>query len=198
VVAWDFPTLRHPTRDAHRLARAARYHPPGKHTPRVRAVAPDIETAAEGTHTSRVRVHRYLKSLRRQLPKGVSILTTVPWPSEVRRGHYPYRTAVRGSDALMPMTYWYNRSPGAVTSYSIRWLRRFHQPVLPIGQGFDSKLDAPYLRHSNQHREIAAFMLSARRSHVRAISLWSWQTAGREQWFALSHNRHAFQISRHH
>lgn len=47
VVAWDFPTLVDPVAGEHRLAKAARYRCTG--CPRVAAVAPDVETAAEGT-----------------------------------------------------------------------------------------------------------------------------------------------------
>jgi len=78
VVAWDFPLLSHPQAEARRLAKAARFRAPGKGTPRVSAVAPDIETPAEGTHTSGLAVTRYLRALRHYLPKGTAILATVP------------------------------------------------------------------------------------------------------------------------
>lgn len=198
VVAWDFPLLSHPREEARRLARAARYRAPGKGTPRIAAVAPDIETPAEGTHTSARAVIRYLRALRHDLPKGTAILATVPWPSEVRRGRYPYEAVATHADALIPMAYWYNRSPSAVTAFSVRWLRRFHKPVLPVGQGYDSRLDAPYLPHSNQRREVRAFLRTARHLHVRAVSLWVWQTAGPAQWDALRAYRRAFRLHWHH
>ena len=44
--------------------------PPGSGTPLVRAVAPDIETAAEGTAISAAAVTAYLTELRRLLPAG--------------------------------------------------------------------------------------------------------------------------------
>jgi hypothetical protein len=111
----------------------------------------------------------------------------------MRRGRYPYGAVARHSDALIPMTYWYNRSPARVTAFSVRWLRHHHhRPVLPVGQGYDSRIDAPYLPRSNQRREVRAFLRTARHLHVRAISLWSWQTAGTAQWDALRHFRHAF------
>jgi hypothetical protein len=191
VVAWDFPTLAHPTADARRLAAAARYRAPGRGTPRVAAVAPDIETGAEGTRSSAERVALYLRTLHRLLPH-TPILSTVPWPSELRRGRFPYTTVARYSTAIMPMAYWYNRNPAAVTQYSIRWLRRYHRPVFPVGQGYDSHIDAPYLPHSHQSREVALFFRAALRNHVTAVSLWSWQTAGKAQWRALAKYRHSF------
>ena len=184
--------LTHPRREARRLAAAVRYDPPGRHTPHVAAVAPDIETPSEGTHSSGQRVVAYLRALRRALPRRVAILSTVPWPSEMRRGRYPYGAVARHSDALIPMTYWYNRSAGQVTAFSIWWLRQQHKPVLPVGQGYDSRIDAPYLRPSHQRREVRAFLRAAHRLHVRAVSLWSWQTAGPAQWGALFDFRRSF------
>ncbi len=192
VVPWDFPLLNNPRGDAYRLAKAARYRVRGAHMPTIRAIAPDIETGAEGTRIGAARVRTYFLWLRRYLPRSTSILSTVPWPSENRRGRFPYTTIARYSNALMPMAYWYNRNAYSVTNYSIRWLQRFHRPVLPVGQGFDSKLDASYLPHSNQWREIADFMHAARNNHVRAVSLWSWQTAAKPQWRALAAYRHVF------
>src|SRR4051812_30918628 len=191
VVAWDFPTLENPTADARRLAAAARYRAPGRGTPRVAAVAPDIETGAEGTRSSQHRVQVYLQTLRRLLPH-TPILATVPWPSELRRGHFPYGTVAHYANAIMPMTYWYNRDPSAVTEYSIRWLRRYHRPVLPVGQGYDSKLDASYQPHSHQNHEITLFFRAALHNHAPAVSLWSWQTAGKAQWHALAHYNKSF------
>jgi hypothetical protein len=192
VVPWDFPTMENPQADARRLALAASYRRGRSGTPLVRAVAPDIETGSEGTRLTTPRVRIYLRTLRTLLPKGTSILATVPWPSEQRRGRFPYGTIAAHSTALMPMTYWYNRSPGAVTTYSIRWLGQFHRPILPVGQGYDSTIDAPYLPHSNQAYEIVQFLRAARLAGVRAVSLWSWQTAGRVQWRALAAYRGAF------
>ena len=184
VVAWDFPELKNPTRDAKRLVRAAKVT--ARHGLRVAAVAPDIETPSEGTHTSAARVAKYLKTLRRLLPKNVAILATVPWPSSVRRGHYPYATVARYSDALLPMAYWYNNKPQVVTANSIAYLRRFHKPVQPVGQGYDGKLDVPSLPHNNLRKQMPAFLRTARQLRVSAVSVWSWQSAPRVTWSALA------------
>ena len=183
VVAWDFPRLRHPYRDAHRLARAARVR--GAHGERVSAVAPDIETPAEGTFNAAWRVRRYLHALHVYLPKNVSILTAVPWPSRYRIGDYPYHAVATYSDVLVPMAYWYNNRPTDVTARSIRYLRRFHRPVQPVGQGYDGRLDVPGLRHNNLRRQVPAFFRTAHRHGARAVSLWSWQAAPPAAWHAL-------------
>ena len=184
VIAWDFPTLSRPVDDARRLARAATFHCGG--CPRVAAVAPDIETAAEGTHIGDAAVARYYTTLRRLLPADVAILATVPWPSELRTGRYPYARTAALADALMPMAYWYNRSPALVTTTSMRFLTRFKRPIMPVGQGYDGRLDVPWLRPDRHPGlSVRAFLVTAKRGGATAVSLWSWQTTGSQQWSAL-------------
>ena len=191
VVAWDFPSLRHPVRDAHRLAHAARFHR-GSSGPHVAAVAPDIETPAEGTFNAAWRVRQYLRVLNRHLPKGVTILATVPWPSRYRLADYPYRTVAQGSDVLVPMAYWYNNPPREVTARSISYLRRFNKPVQPVGQGYDGKLDVPSLRHNRLAREVPVFFRTAHSKGARAVSIWSWQSAPHATWRALARAHRLF------
>ena len=190
VVAWDFPRLRHPGRDAYRLARAARVRVAGgRH---VAAVAPDIETPSEGTFNAGWRVRTYLRALRHFLPADVSILTAVPWPSRYRVGDYPYGIVAAHSDVLVPMAYWYNNRPADVTARSIRYLRRFHRPVQPVGQGYDGRLDAPGLRHNNLSRQVPIFFRTAHQQGARAVSLWSWQAASPVVWNALGRSHQWF------
>jgi hypothetical protein len=191
VVAWDFPTLADPVADARRMAKAARYRCPG--CPRIAAVAPDVETAAEGTRIGVAAVDRYYRALRAALPPDIAILATVPWPSEKRIGRYPYVRTAALADALMPMAYWYNRSPGGVTTTSMNYLHALHRPVMPVGQGFDGRLDAPYL-NADRHpgASVQAFLDAARAHGAQAVSLWSWQTTGDEQWTALTAARKLF------
>ncbi|MCW2599988.1 MAG: copper amine oxidase-like protein [Frankiales bacterium] len=191
VVAWDFPELVDPAADALRMARAARFSCPG--CPRVAAVAPDVETAAEGTRIGEQTVARYYSTLRRALPRDVAILATVPWPSEMRTGHYPYARTASLVDALMPMAYWYNRSPAVVTATSMAYLRRFHKPVMPVGQGYDGRIDAPNLAADpDPGGSVRSFLRTAKRRGARSVSLWSWQTTGGQQWAALAGARGLF------
>lgn len=183
VIAWDFPELNHPVADARRLARAAKFVAHGGG--RVSAVAPDIETPAEGTHSTPGAVRLYLKTLRRLLPASVPILATVPWPSSARVGRYPYAAVAAHSDALLPMAYWYNNSPSAVTAASVKYLRRFHRPVMPVGQGYDGRIDVPSLPSNNLGRQVPAFFATAHRLGARAVSLWSWQSSPNVTWRAL-------------
>jgi hypothetical protein len=191
VVAWDFPSLADPVADAHRMAKAALYRCQG--CPRVAAVAPDVETAAEGTRIGTAAVTRYYLTLRALLPQDIAILATVPWPSEHRTGKYPYARTAALTDALMPMTYWYNRSAGGVTTTSMNYLNQLHRPVMPVGQGFDGRVDAPYLMADlHPGRSVEAFLTSARAHGAQAVSLWSWETTGSQQWMALMQARANF------
>ena len=191
VIAWDFPTLQHPVADAQRMARAATFHCGA--CPRVAAVAPDIETAAEGTRISETAVATYYTTLRRLLPAAVPILATVPWPSEKRVHRYPYARTARLADALVPMAYWYNRDPAQVTATSMAYLARFGKPVMPVGQGYDGRLDAPYLAADpDPGGSVKAFLTTAKRRGATHVSLWSWQTTGAQQWAALAHGNGLF------
>jgi hypothetical protein len=195
VDAWDFHRLRRPGYDAHRLARAARVRTASGQ--RVAAVAPDIETPAEGTFNASWRVRAYLRALRRELPADVSIITAVPWPSRYRIGDYPYRAVAAHSDVLVPMAYWYNNRPTDVTARSIHYLRRFNRPVQPVGQGYDGRLDVPGLRHNNLSRQVPMFFWTAHKHGARAASLWSWQAAPPAAWHALVKAHRLFPAKRH-
>lgn len=185
LIAWDFPKLVDPEGDALRLAGAAQWRAEGGG--RVAAVAPDVETAAEGTHLSPDAVARYYRTLRAALPPHVAILATVPWPSEKRVGAYPYAEAAAYSDAFVPMAYWYNRPPEVVTAMSMQWLARFGLPVMPAGQGYDGRVDAPYLAEDADPRaSMQRFVDTARAHGARSISLWSWQTVYPQAWEVLA------------
>jgi hypothetical protein len=185
VVAWDFPKLIDPEADALRMAAAATWERPG--VPRVAAVAPDVETAAEGTQLSPDAVTRYYATLRAALPPEVAVLATVPWPSEKRTGFYPYAQTAAFSDAFVPMAYWYNRPPAVVTETSMLWLAQFGLPVMPVGQGYDGRIDAPYLPEDpDPAGSVQAFVDAARTHGAASISLWSWQTTGGPQWDVLA------------
>jgi hypothetical protein len=193
VIAWDFPTLKNPRADALRMARAAKYRCAG--CPIVAAVAPDVETAAEGTKISAATVRAYYITLRQNLPSYIAILATVPWPSENRTGRYPYAMTAAFADAILPMAYWYNRSPMEVTNTSMRWLSRFKKPIMPVGQGYDGRLDAPYLpRDPRPGSSVLAFLRTAKAHGARSVSLWSWQTTGRQQWLALKMGHGMFPV----
>jgi hypothetical protein len=184
VIAWDFPQLRNPVADARRLAAAAKYTVHG--APRVAAVAPDIETGSEGTVLTNARVETYLKALRRMLPSHVAIIGVTPWPSEKRIGHYPFGGVAKYADALAPMAYWVNRDPATVAAQTMKRLKRYGKPVMPIGQAYDPRIDVPGLPYGPPSRDdVTDFLKVASKMGAPAASLWVWQFASRGQWQAL-------------
>lgn len=196
IIAWDFPTLKNPEIDAKRMAAAAKFTCRG--CARVAAVAPDVETAAEGTRLSGPAVHRYYTTLRERIGPNIAILATVPWPSEKRTRTYPYRQTAALSDALLPMAYWYNREPSVVTATSMRYLKQFKRPIMPVGQGYDGRLDAPYLAvDPAPGLSVLEFLRAAKAGGAKHISLWSWQTTGPQQWYSLKLARTMFPAQRH-
>jgi hypothetical protein len=185
VIAWDFPQLKNPLADARRLAAAANFRVPG--APRIMAVAPDIETGAEGTKLTGHAVDTYLKTLRRLLPNDVSIIGVVPWPSEKRLGRYPFDVVAKWSDAVAPMAYWVNRDPATVVRQSMQRLGRYRKPVLPIGQAYDPRIDVPTLKWGPPSRaQMDAFFRTADAQGAESVSLWVWQFASPDQWKALA------------
>ncbi len=194
VIAWDFPFLANPKADAMRLAKAALYVPPGRGTPRVAAVAPDIETGSEGTRLTGHAVRIYYRELRRLLPKHIAILATVPWPSELRIGRYPYAESALYADAFIPMAYWMNRDPSTVARRSIAFLKKYGKPIMPAGQAYDPKIDRPDLTHlrTPSLKAVTHFIKASQEAGSPAVSLWVWQTADRNHWTAIGRARNLF------
>ena len=102
-------------------------------------------------------------------------------------GLYPYKAVARHSDAILPMTYWYDNSPREVTAASFAFLRRYHRPIQPVGQGYDGKLDVPSLPHNNLRKQMPMFFVTARQNGASAVSLWSWQAAPPIAWAYMSY-----------
>ncbi|HVF03465.1 MAG TPA: hypothetical protein VNA20_01375 [Frankiaceae bacterium] len=184
VIAWDFPQLKNPVADAHRLAAAAKFRVAG--APRVAAVAPDIETSSEGTILTNQRVDTYMKTLRKLLPDDIAIIGVTPWPSEKRLGRYPFGGVAKYSDALAPMAYWVNRDPATVARQTMQRLKKYGKPVMPIGQAYDPRIDVPGLKWGPPSKaQVDAFLKTSRSMGAPAASLWVWQFASKGQWQAL-------------
>ena len=187
VIAWDFPQLKHPVLDARRLARAAWHDAdPGKGVLRVAAVAPDIETGAEGTLLSAGAIDAYYQELRRRLPSTTAILATIPWPSEHRLGRYPFAQTAKYADALVPMAYWINRNPITVTRQTMQRLKRYGKPVMPAGQAYDPRLDVPSLKIGAPSKaQVDAFFRWSKGEGAQSASLWVWNTANAAHWASI-------------
>ena len=81
------------------------------------------------------------------------------------------------------MAYWYNRSPVDVTRASMEFFGQFGKPIMPVGEGYDGRIDAPYLPDDpDPGASVQAFLDTAKAGGATSVSLWSWQTLGMPQW----------------
>jgi hypothetical protein len=181
VIAWDFPYLSDPAKDADRAVRALRFSIDGH---QVDAFSPDIETAAESTWPTARRVRYYLSVVRRAAGSR-PVVTTVPRPTEPRLAGFPYAEVARWSDALAPMVYWSCREPGELVSSAYDGLTQFGRPVHVIGQAYDMGPEGGRVGTPSA-AETWRFVDMARRRGALGVSLFQWETAGRAQITALS------------
>jgi hypothetical protein len=174
VIAWDFPFLSDPVADALRAKKAL--------ATGIDAFAPDVETAAEGTHATSRRVTLYL-SLVRAYAGDRPIAATVPRPTPKRLASFPYAAFAPYADVFVPMVYWSCNEPGLLVAQSLTKLGRW-LPVAPVGQAYDMRTDGG--RGGLPSRaETWRFLDSARRGGAVGASLWTMETIGAAQWSAL-------------
>ena len=174
IIAWDFPTLSDPARDAARAAAALRAGVDG--------FGADIESAAEGTYLTSRRVAYYL-SLVRAAAGARPLVAIVPRPTPYWLTAYPYRAEAPFVDAYAPMVYWSCVEPGAAVSSSIAALAGM-RPVAPIGQDYDMASEGG--RHGlPSGREIWRFLDVARRDRAIGASLYDLESGGESQLAAL-------------
>lgn len=175
VVAWDFPFLSDPVADAVRARKAL--------DTGIDAFAPDVETPAEGTHSTSRRVALYL-SLVRRYAGDRPIAATVPRPTPYRLRTFPYAAFTAYADVFVPMVYWSCNEPGLLVSQSLKRLGRW-LPVAPVGQAYDMRTEGG--RSGLPSRaETWRFLDSARRGGAVGASLWTIETIGSAQWSALA------------
>jgi hypothetical protein len=175
VVAWDFPFLSDPVTDVVRAHKAL--------AAGIDAFAPDIETAAEGTHASTRRVQLYL-SLVRSVAGRTPIAATVPRPTPKRLATFPYAAFAPYADVFIPMVYWSCNEPGLLVQQSLQRLGRW-LPVAPVGQAYDMRTDGGRAGLPTR-AETWRFLDSARRGGAVGASLWTIETIGSGQWSALT------------
>jgi hypothetical protein len=179
VIAWDFPTFSDPVADAHRARRTVKGVFAGQ---QVDGFSADIEQASEGVFLSKIRVKVYLSRVRGYL-RHRPLVATVYRPSDYEWSIYPYKAEARFVDAFAPMVYWSCDEPGADTAQAVDRLRTL-RPVHPIGQAYDMGAygGRPGLPTG---REIWRFLDVAKRHNAVGASLYTWNTADRQEWKAL-------------
>jgi hypothetical protein len=175
VIAWDFPSLSDPAVDASRAADAFRYG--------VDAFSPDIEEEPEGTYLTARRVAYYL-SLVRADAGSRPVIATVPRPTSLSPGAYPYTSEAPFVDAFAPMVYWSCTEPGDAVLLAIEALRPM-RPVLPIGQDYNMASEGgPAGLPSGL--EVWRFVDVARRDGAIGVSLYDLESGGSVQLEALA------------
>ena len=175
LIAWDFPTLSDPAGDAARAADAFHYG--------VDAFSPDIEEAPEGTYLTARRVAYYLSLVRKDAGSR-PVIATVPRPTSLSLGTYPYAAEARFVDAFAPMVYWSCTEPGAAVAVAIEALRPL-RPVVPIGQDYNMASEGGPARLPSG-REVWRFVDMARRDGAIGVSLYDLESGGPVQLAALT------------
>jgi len=174
VVAWDFPFLSDPVEDAHRAKAAL--------DAGIDAIAPDVETSAEGTFATARRIELYL-SLVRSFAGLRPVAATVPRPTPSRLAEFPYAVFPGYADLFTPMIYWSCNEPGALVQESMITLGRL-LPVAPVGQGYDMGSEGGRSGLPT-FAETWRFLDVASRGGAVGASLWTIEQAGGGQWDAL-------------
>ena len=181
VIAWDFPAMSNPARDAIRARAALKFTVDGQ---QIDGFSPDIETINEGTFNNPKRVSYYL-SLVRRAARGRPVVATVMRPTDEQLAKYPYAAMAPYIDAYAPMDYWSCQEPGDLTVRSIQALAKFGKPVTVIGQAYDMAGDGgrPGVPTA---AETWRFLDSAKRAGAIGASLWTYETSGPAQWVPLT------------
>ncbi len=181
VIAWDFPAMSNPARDAIRARAALKFTVDGQ---KIDGFSPDIETINEGTFNNPRRVSYYL-SLVRRAARDRPVVATVMRPTAEQLASFPYQTMAPYIDAYAPMDYWSCQEPGDLTVRSIQALAKFGKPVTVIGQAYDMAGDGG--RHGvPTAAETWRFLDSAKRAGAIGASLWTYEESGPAQWDPLS------------
>ena len=180
VVAWDFPTLSDPMRDARRAERTLLTSYGGQH---IDAFSADIETIYEGTFNAPRRVQVYLSRVQ-HAAGTIPVIATVLRPTPYMLQTYPYRAEAPYVDAFAPMVYWSCTEPGVAAAESIRPLAKL-RPVHLIGQSYNMGPEGG--RHGlPTGREIWRFLDVAKRAGAVGASLYDYSETRGPQWRALT------------
>jgi hypothetical protein len=179
VIAWDFPAMSDPVKDANRAAKTVKTTYGGQH---IDGFSPDIETINEGTFNAPARIRVYLARVR-AANTNLPLVATVMRPTTAQLRTYPYAAEAPYVDAFAPMIYWSCNEPGAVTKQSIEKLVKM-RPVHVIGQSYDMADEGG--RHGvPTGKEIWRFLDVAKRAGAVGASLYLYSETRKPQWAAL-------------
>ncbi|HJR19546.1 MAG TPA: hypothetical protein VJ922_07485 [Actinomycetota bacterium] len=179
VIPWFFVYLHNPTSDVRRTVAVLRADVGGH---RVDGFAADIETPAEGTRLSSLRMRNYIDAVRRWVPDAFMVLVP-PRPNRYTIRFYPYHLVPR-FNAVAPMVYWGSVDPARATAEAVSYLKRYRRPIAPVGQVYDMGPEGGPKGRPSAHA-VHRFMAEAHRRGSIGVSFWSWQHSAPWHWNAI-------------
>jgi hypothetical protein len=186
VIAWGFPYLYDPVRDARWTGQIFAWRGPGGST--VDGYSADIETSTEGVALSSQRTAAYLQLVRRAAGSGLLVATVyAPTDWYWTAGRYPYTAIAPYVDAFAPMIYWGCTDPGRDAETDVARLSSL-RPVHIIGQAYNmASVGGRPVAPSGA--ELSDFLQTGERGGAIGASFWVWQSATSEEWAALAKYR---------
>jgi hypothetical protein len=183
VMAWGFPYLYDPVRDARWTAQVLAWRSPNGQA--VDGFSADLERSTEGVDMTARRVAVYLEQVRRAAGSRLVVATVYP-PTDLwwDGGEYPYQAMAPYVDAFAPMVYWGCTDPGADAALAVSRLSTL-RPVHIIGQAFNMA-DVGGRAVAPSGAEMAEFLNAGRRAGAVGGSFWVWQDATAPEWAAIS------------
>ena len=182
VIAWGFPYLWDPVRDAQWTAQILGWR--ATDGEQVDGFSADIEEATEGVMLSAQRAAVYLELVRQAARSRLVVATVYPPTDANWDGEYPYRAMAPYVDAFAPMVYWECTDPGRDAATDVARLATL-RPVHVIGEDFNFADDGGRTV-SPSGAEITEFMSAAERARALGASFWVWQEATPDEWNAES------------
>lgn len=182
VIAWGFPYLYDPVRDARWTSQVLAWRGAGGQ--QIDGFSADIEEPTEGVDLTAQRAGVYLEDVRKAAGSRLLVATVYPPLNTYWYGSYPYTTIARYVDAFAPMIYWECTDPGADAATDVARLATL-RPVDIIGQAYN--MAAEHGRAlSPSGAEITEFMQAGRKAGAIGASFWVWQLATPGEWSALA------------
>lgn len=182
VVAWGFPYLYDPARDAGWTGQILAWR--SRHGDSVDGYSADLEEATEGVDLTATRAAVYLELVRRAAGNRLVVATVYPPTNANWDGVYPYHAMAPYVDAFAPMIYWECTDPGADAAADVARLASLRS-VHIIGQAFDMA-DVGGRAVAPSGAEITEFLGAGRRAGAIGASLWVWQHATQPEWAAVT------------
>jgi hypothetical protein len=182
VIAWGFPYLYDPVRDASWTAQVLSWRSPAGGG--VDGWSADLEMSSEGVAMDARRASLYLALVRHAAGARLVVATVYPPFDSYWSGAYPYASMSPYVDAFAPMEYWECVDPGGDAVQALARLKTL-RPVHIIGQAYSMASSGGRVP-SPSAAELTRFMAVGLQRGALGASFWVWQSATPEEWNAVS------------